>query len=137
MESRKGAGVFVRAFRPLRRSGLRRLSREQWGTGRSIWSTDTEGRDLIVDEVEVEERPTPDGGIYARLAELGHEPVRFREEVRCRMPTAQESARLALPAGTPVVDLCRTAYTAGGSPVEVNLMTLDASSYILEYEFGA
>lgn len=32
-ESRKGAGVFVRAFRPLRRRGIQRLAQEQWGPG--------------------------------------------------------------------------------------------------------
>jgi GntR family transcriptional regulator len=40
-------------------------------------------------------------------------------------------------AGTPVILICRTAYTAEGRPVEVNEMTLDASSYILEYDFDA
>ncbi|MFE2876290.1 UTRA domain-containing protein [Streptomyces roseus] len=77
------------------------------------------------------------GGIYARLADLGREPVRFREEVRSRMPTPEEADRLGLTAGTPVVLVCRTAYTADGHAVEVNEMTLDASAYVLEYEFDA
>ncbi|MHC3430412.1 GntR family transcriptional regulator, partial [Streptomyces sp. DT18] len=47
-ESRKGAGVFGRAFRPLRRRGIQRLSQQQWDSGRSIWSADTENRDLVV-----------------------------------------------------------------------------------------
>jgi len=77
------------------------------------------------------------GGIYARLAELGAEPVRFREEIRSRMPTPEESARLELGAGTPVVLICRTAFAGDGRAVEVNEMTLDAASYVLEYEFDA
>jgi GntR family transcriptional regulator len=80
---------------------------------------------------------TGPGGLYARLAELGAAPGRFREEVRSRMPTAEESALLALAAGTPVILVCRTAYTGGGRAVEVNEMTLDASAPILAYGFDA
>ncbi|MFF5502002.1 GntR family transcriptional regulator [Streptomyces roseolus] len=188
-EARKGAGVFVRAFRPLRRRGIPRLASDGWVGGRSVWAAEVENRDLVVDRITVSEeeagprvaaalglpaeapvcvrsrrfvldgkpvllsvsylsaelvrdtavtRPdTGPGGTYARLAELGHRPVRFREEIRCRMPTAEETARLTLPPGTPVVLIGRTAFTEPGRPVELNEMTLDASSYILEYDFDA
>ncbi|MGW4238212.1 GntR family transcriptional regulator [Streptomyces sp. NPDC004749] len=188
-ESRKGAGVFVRAFRPLRRRGIERLSREQWGAGRSIWSVDAEDRTLVVDQVGVTEEPAPEriahvlgigsgdavcvrrrrfvldgkpvllsvsflpaalvagtaitepdtgpGGIYARLGELGLAPVRFREEVRSRMPARDEASRLGLSPGTPVMLICRTAFTADGRVVEVNEMTLDSAAYVLEYDFDA
>ncbi|MET7904416.1 GntR family transcriptional regulator [Streptomyces sp. NPDC005355] len=188
-ESRKGAGVFVRAFRPLRRRGIQRLSQEQWGSGRSIWAADTEGRQLTVDQIAVTEEPVPEqiagvldvspeatvcvrsrrfvldgkpvlmatsylpaelvagtaiteenpgpGGIYARLAELGAKPVHFREEVRSRMPSQEEAKRLNLSMGTPVMLICRTAFADGGRPVEVNEMTLDSASYVLEYDFDA
>ncbi|RDS61464.1 hypothetical protein [Streptomyces sp. M7] len=39
--------------------------------------------------------------------------------------------------GTPVILICRTAFTGEGRPVEVNEMTLDAASYVLEYDFDA
>ncbi|GGJ99412.1 GntR family transcriptional regulator [Streptomyces camponoticapitis] len=188
-ESRKGAGVFVRAFRPVRRRGVQRLSGELWGAGRSIWAADIEDRDLVVDQIAVTEEPAPErvahvldlapgapvcvrsrrfvldgkpvllaashlsaalvagsaitredtgpGGIYARLAELGHEPAHFREEVRSRMPSQEESRRLSLSAGTPVMLICRTAFTADGRAVEVNEMILDSASYVLEYDFDA
>ncbi|MFJ3878195.1 GntR family transcriptional regulator [Streptomyces sp. NPDC090077] len=188
-EARKGAGVFVRAFRPLRRHGIQRLAQEHWGSGRSIWSTDSQDRELVVDQVEVhEERASeaiaaalgvPDespvwvrsrrfvldgkpvlfatsylpsdvvadstitqsdtgpGGTYARLAELGHKPVHFREEVRCRMPSADEAERLTLFMGTPVIQIVRTAFAGDGRAVEVNEMTLDSASYVLEYDFDA
>ncbi|MCX5132198.1 GntR family transcriptional regulator [Streptomyces sp. NBC_00340] len=58
-ESRKGAGVFVRAFRPLRRKGIQRLSQDQWGTGRSIWADEVEDRPLVVDQVTVTEEEAP------------------------------------------------------------------------------
>ncbi|QCW78550.1 GntR family transcriptional regulator [Streptomyces sp. S6] len=189
VESRKGAGVFVRSFRPLRRQGIQRLARSQWGEGRSVWSVDTEDRTLVVDRVSVTEQGAPEhvarvlgveegepvcvrsrrfvldgkpvllatsylpaglvagsaiaqedtgpGGTYARLAELGSEPVHFREEIRSRMPTAAEAEQLKLPTGTPVMLVCRTAFTAEGRAVEVNEMTLDSASYILEYAFDA
>jgi GntR family transcriptional regulator len=188
-ESRQGAGVFVRSFRPLRRQGIKRLAQSQWGEGRSIWETDTEDRALVVDRVGVTEEPAPDhisgvlgirskaavcvrrrrfvldgkpvllatsylpaslvagcaitredtgpGGVYARLAELGTVPVHFREEIRSRMPSNAETEELELSAGTPVMLICRTAFTAEGRPVEVNEMTLDSASYILEYDFDA
>ncbi|MFD3412966.1 GntR family transcriptional regulator [Streptomyces cyaneofuscatus] len=188
-EARKGVGVFVRAFQPLRRRGIDRMAREQWGSGRSVWEADLGGRDLVVDQVEVHEgaaaenvarvlglgegesacirsrrfvldgkpvllatsylpaslvagsaiaqRDTGPGGIYARLAELGHEPVHFREEIRSRMPLAEEASRLSLPAGTPVMLVCRTAFAEEGRVVEVNEMVLDASAYVLEYDFDA
>lgn len=188
-EARKGAGVFVRDFRPLRRRSIQRLAQEQWGSGRSIWSADTEGRALVVDQVSVAEVGAPDhiarvlglergglvcvrslrfvldgkpvllstsylpaalvagspitqddtgpGGTYARLAELGAAPVHVREELRSRMPAKDESVRLALAAGTPVILVCRTAFAADGRAVEVNEMTLDAASYVLEYDFDA
>ncbi|WP_406860685.1 GntR family transcriptional regulator [Streptomyces sp. HUAS MG47] len=188
-EARKGAGVFVRSFRPVRRRGIPRLAQGHWGTGRSVWSADIEERALVVDQLEVTEtaaparlaealgvpdgsplcvrsrrfvlddKPvllsvsylpaavaagtaiaTPDtgpGGLYARLAELGCKPAHFREEIRCRMPTADESDRLALTAGTPVILICRTAFTEQGQAVELNEMTLDSGSYVLEYDFDA
>ncbi|MFF3929301.1 GntR family transcriptional regulator [Streptomyces hirsutus] len=188
-EARKGAGVFVRAFRPIRRRSIERLARGQWGNGRSIWSADVENRALEVDRITVSEETAPDristvlnltadgttcvrrrrfvldgkpvllatsylpvllvagsaitqedtgpGGTYARLAELGYEPVHFREEIRSRMPSKDEAAQLAMSAGTPVILICRTAYTDTGHPVEVNEMTLDAASYVLEYDFDA
>lgn len=59
-ESRKGAGVFVRDFKPLRRRGIQRLSRDQWGSGRSIWSADTDDRTLVVDQMQVSEIEAPE-----------------------------------------------------------------------------
>ncbi|MFD0056999.1 GntR family transcriptional regulator [Streptomyces sp. NPDC127168] len=188
-EARKGAGVFVREFRPIRRRGIDRLARDQWGNGRSVWSADVEDRALEVDRISVSEEAPPEGvgavlnladedsacvrrrrfvlddkpvllatsylpmslvagsriteedtgpgGTYARLAELGHEPVHFREEVRSRMPSKDEAAQLEISPGTPVVLVCRTAFTGDGRAVEVNEMTLDAASYVLEYDFDA
>ncbi|PAZ15309.1 GntR family transcriptional regulator [Streptomyces sp. SA15] len=189
VEARKGAGVFVRDFKPIRRRGIERLAHAQWGAGQPIWSADVAGRELVVDSVEVTEEDAsaviagvlglaegarvcvrrrrytldgkpvllatsylaadlvtgtpitqPDtgpGGLYARLEELGRKPVRFREEIRSRMPSGDEAERLALPSGVPVVLIARTAFDAQGAAVEVNDMVLDSAAYVLEYGFEA
>lgn len=188
-EARKGSGIYVRDFHPIVREGISRLGRPTWPSGTSVWSAETEGRDLSVDQVEVTEvdvpehvqallgldptaravlrsrryvldgkpvlvsrswlpaaiasgtpiaqRDTGPGGIYARLAELGHAPARFREDLRSRMPLPDEAERLQIAAGTPVVEICRVALDASGLPVEVNEMTADSSAYIFRYEFSA
>ncbi|MGC0415044.1 GntR family transcriptional regulator [Embleya sp. AB8] len=59
-EARKGAGVFVREFRPIRRRGIQRLSRQRWGSGLSIWATEIDNRELVVDRIAVAEAPVPD-----------------------------------------------------------------------------
>lgn len=189
VESRRGSGVFVRAFQPIRRNATERLASTVWGVGRSIWGVDIDRRHLDTANLEVREVEPPDriaacfglapgetvwmrdrdyvvegravqratsylpaslvagsritepnsgpGGTYARLAELGHAPFAFREEIKVRMPIADEASRLGLMAGTPVILIARTAFDANGIPVEVNEMTLDASSYLLQYDFKA
>jgi GntR family transcriptional regulator len=54
---KRGSGVYVRLFKPIRRHGSRRLSREQWGQGRAIWDADARGRPFTVDEVEIIRQP--------------------------------------------------------------------------------
>lgn len=80
---------------------------------------------------------TGTGGVYARLADLGHAPARFREDLRSRMPQPEETERLEIAPGTPVIDVIRVAVDGGGVPVEVNEMTADASAYVFRYEFSA
>ncbi|MBB5138514.1 GntR family transcriptional regulator [Thermocatellispora tengchongensis] len=50
---KRGSGVYVRRFKPIRRHGSRRLARDQWGQGRAIWESDTRGRPYTVDAVEI------------------------------------------------------------------------------------
>ncbi|MGI5449855.1 GntR family transcriptional regulator [Streptomyces sp. CA-243310] len=91
----------------------------------------------LVTGTPITEPDSGEGGIYARLADLGHAPARFREEVRSRMPGPEEVAALRLGTGTPVVLVVRTAFAADGRVVEVNEMVLDSSAYVLEYAFDA
>jgi GntR family transcriptional regulator len=46
-------------YEPIRRRGVSRLSREQWGMGRSMWEVDTEGRKLVVDRLVVSQERAP------------------------------------------------------------------------------
>jgi len=187
--ARRGSGVYVRRFRPLRRHGSRRLARAGWGSGGAIWDADTDGRTYAPDRVTIGEEEPPEqaaralrlgpgarvlvrrrrylvegrpvqlaisyypaglvagtrvadpdtgpGGVYARLAELGHAPASFTEELRARMPSPEERADLDLPDGNPVIAVMRTAYAEDGAPVELNEMVLDAASYVLQYDFLA
>jgi GntR family transcriptional regulator len=79
------------------------------------------------------------GGIYARLAELGHAPVRFSERLTARAPRPEEVERLELASaiGALVFEVTRFAYSAPGRCVEVNRMILDATAYELVYDFTA
>ena len=92
--------------------------------------------DLVGGSAITQADPGP-GGIYARLADLGHAPQRFTEELRARMPMPEEAEQLGLGTGTPVITICRTAFAEGGRTVEVNEMILDAGSYVLQYDFNA
>jgi GntR family transcriptional regulator len=54
------------------------------------------------------------------------------------MPQPHEITALELSAvGIPVIEIVRTAFTEDGIPIEVNEMTLDASAYVLRYDFEA
>ncbi|GLP69966.1 GntR family transcriptional regulator [Streptomyces sp. TUS-ST3] len=187
--SRPGSGTYVREFKPILRDATKRLSRDQWAAGKSIWSADVGERPMTVTDVEVYEEEAPHwvarvlglgegervvvrsrrflvddepvqmavsylpadltrgsriaepdsgpGGTYKRLAELGAEPVHFSEDLRARMPSSDETAKLSILPGTPVIEICRTAYTSDGRAVEVNQMLLDAGAYALRYSFGS
>jgi GntR family transcriptional regulator len=63
------------------------------------------------------ERDSGPGGIYSRLADVGHAPVRFTEEVATRMPTPEEARFLRLTDPQPVFNQFRTAFDGSGALV--------------------
>lgn len=91
----------------------------------------------LAEGTKITETDTGPGGVYARLADAGHKPERFQEDLRCRMPSAAEADDLSLSASTPVVELVRHAYDSTGRVVEVNRMVLDASRYVFRYSFDS
>ncbi|MGI9063345.1 MAG: GntR family transcriptional regulator [Pseudonocardiaceae bacterium] len=52
--SRKGSGVFVRLFKPIRRHGSNRLARSLWGEGGNIWGAGFEDRVVAVDHIVID-----------------------------------------------------------------------------------
>jgi GntR family transcriptional regulator len=93
----------------------------------------------VVGDTRIAYTDTGPGGIYARLAELGHAPARFTERVTSRAPRPEEVERLELTTaiGALVFEITRYAYTEAGRCVEVNRMILDATAYELQYDFAA
>jgi GntR family transcriptional regulator len=81
---RRGSGVYVRLFRPIRRHGSRRLSREQWSQGRAIWDADTRGRAYTVDEIRIERVAAGDD--IARLLDTDDVWVRRRRYMIDKRP---------------------------------------------------
>lgn len=87
----------------------------------------------LAEGTPIADSDTGPGGTYARLKDIGHSPVVFREEVKSRMPTKAEKGWLEIGRGTPVIEIVRYAADESGRVVEVNEMVLDSSSYVLEY----
>jgi GntR family transcriptional regulator len=55
---RRGAGVFVRVFRPIVRDGIQRLT-GTWPAGKSVWAEETKGRNFAAQQVQVHEDEAP------------------------------------------------------------------------------
>lgn len=76
-ESRRGAGVYLRDFRPIRRRSIPRLAPRRWEAGRSVWEADAGNRAITVDHIAVTRQPVPEE--VAPVLELGPEDaVRVR-----------------------------------------------------------
>jgi GntR family transcriptional regulator len=75
------------------------------------------------------------GGSYTRLAELGHGPVRFTEEVSVRAATAREVRLLELDGSEPVIDIVHIAWDANGRAVEVALHVMPGHLWRLRYDW--
>jgi GntR family transcriptional regulator len=86
-------------------------------------------------EAGIDQMNTGPGGSYARLAEVGRRPVDARERVRGRVAMPDEADALGLSPGMSVFLIERTVRDEEGRILEVNEMTLDASKYVLEYDF--
>ncbi|KIF74536.1 GntR family transcriptional regulator [Streptomyces sp. 150FB] len=77
------------------------------------------------------------GGIYARLEDNGHVLGEFRETVRARLATKQETVALSLSPGSPVFHLTRSAQTRAGRTVEVCDTIMVAEQFVLDYRIPA
>lgn len=76
------------------------------------------------------------GGIYGLLEQSGHMIVRYREELRVRSATPEESIALELPLAAPVVLLVRHAIDQDGRVVEYfdSVAAGDKHRYVYEWD---
>jgi GntR family transcriptional regulator len=71
------------------------------------------------------------------LEDLGHVPTRYEDEITWRMPTPDETEKLAIAAGTPVGRLLRTTFDQNERPIEVYILILPADRHVLLYDVSA
>lgn len=71
------------------------------------------------------------------MRSAGHAQVRFRDEIRARPPTREESARLQLPPATPIDQHIRTGYNEAGRPVRVIITIAPGDRHVIVYDVSA
>lgn len=78
---------------------------------------------------------TGPGGIYDRLEEMGHSPLRWSEGVSARMPSPEEAEALNLPAdvGVPLLRVVRVTTSSNGEVVELNDTRMSAEEFEIGY----
>jgi GntR family transcriptional regulator len=82
------------------------------------------------------EADTGPGGMWARLAEVGHGPTGPAvERWRVRPATDDERDALELPPGSRVLEGFRVVYDAHRRPVDATVMVLAESAYVLDFRF--
>jgi GntR family transcriptional regulator len=91
----------------------------------------------IADGTPIAEPDTGPGGIYSRLADLGHAPAQFTEEVRVRVPDDDEVTALSIDPDHRVYTITRVAADRTGRPVEVNTIVMPTHQWTLAYTWQA
>lgn len=91
----------------------------------------------LVGGTQIAQVDTGPGGTFARLAELGVEPVLHVEDVTARFPSAAEREALRVGPRRIVLDVLRASATEGERVVEVTHMVMLADAYVLRYRFGS
>jgi GntR family transcriptional regulator len=86
-------------------------------------------------KAELLEENAGQGGSYSRLAELGHAPVRFTEDINVRVPSDAERRDLLVEATQPVFEIWHVAYTATDLPVEVCIHVMPGHLWTLKYDW--
>ncbi len=81
--------------------------------------------DLTAEELEQD-------GLYALLRERGARPVVAHQSVGARMPSASERRNLEIRGSNPVLTMSRSAFDAGGNPVEYGDHCYRAQDYTID-----
>jgi UTRA domain len=89
--------------------------------------------DLDGDVAALSDQLLGPGGLYSRLADIGHAPVRFTGDVSTRMPAPEEAEFLRLTPPQPVFFLVRVAFDANDRPVETCEHIMSGDRWQLSY----
>ncbi|KQC35053.1 GntR family transcriptional regulator [Frankia sp. ACN1ag] len=82
----------------------------------------------------LEQVSTGPGGVYDRLEEMGHGPLRWRERISARSPSADEARALRLLPGTPVLHVARVSTSSSTDRVvDVTVFVMSAALYEVEH----
>lgn len=73
-------------------------------------------------------------GIYGQFEACGYVITYLREEITARIPTSEETERLHVPDGVPVIDLWHTGIDAKHRPFEVTNFVMPADYAALDYD---
>lgn len=119
------------------RNGERALirKRQMYGSGQPVQLATAYMPMAVAGGVEIAWPDTGPTGIYKRLGQRGHRPVRFVEEIEVRHPKREEREFLDPPSGLPVFVVTRVAYDASDTPVEATTNVLTAHRWSLFYEW--
>lgn len=91
----------------------------------------------LAEGTRITELDTGPGGVFARLAEAGHGPARFSEDVGAIRAAGRVAELLAVEEGEPLLTVLRTAFDAEERAVEVSEMVMLASVFRLRFDFPA
>ncbi|WP_433497418.1 GntR family transcriptional regulator [Sphaerimonospora sp. CA-214678] len=89
--------------------------------------------DLVADS-EIARPGNITRGANRVLEELGHPQTRVVDDISARMPTSDETLRLRLEPGTPVIVHVRVGYDGEETPVRVAVSVLPADKHLIRYE---
>jgi GntR family transcriptional regulator len=82
----------------------------------------------------LEQVSTGPGGIYDRLEEMGHGPLKWRERISARAPSAEDARALRLLPGVPVLHIARVSKSSSTDrAVDVTVFVMSAALYEVEH----
>lgn len=91
----------------------------------------------IAEKAGITQVDTGPGGSYSRLADIGLGPVRFSEDVRVRIPTAEEESFFSLSEAQQVFEIVHISWLADGRAIEYRVDTLPTFQWIMHFEWDA
>jgi GntR family transcriptional regulator len=91
----------------------------------------------LAEGTRIVQEDTGPGGTYARLADAGHAPVRFRQDLTAKTVEEAQARALIEDLSAPVLVAIRTAYDAEDAPVECSELIYDPTQITVRFEFPA